>query len=240
GASLGSFGVLGCTLPRKIPLIRIIEYTNVNILPTIASIGNSTLTSARTLKFASLISNIASKNSSLDKKPLKGGMPAMESDVMRVNVNDTGMMAARPPSFFRLLVPVSWSTMPMIMNSAPLKVAWLIRWNTAATTAIVKICSDAPLCTPKAPMPRSDMMSPSCETVEKASTAFRSSCLTALNAAHTSVMRPTSKILQTHNSEKANNGVNLATRYRPALTIVAECRYALTGVGASMASGSQT
>src|SRR5699024_2333479 len=127
GASFGSFGVLGCTLPRNMPLINITEYINVKILPTMASIGNSTLTSARTLKSASLMANIASKNNSLDKKPLNGGMPAMESDVMSVNVNEIGMMVTRPPSRFKLLVPVSWSTIPMIMNSAPLKVAWLIR-----------------------------------------------------------------------------------------------------------------
>ena len=29
-------------------------------------------------------------------------------------------------------VPVSWSTMPALMNSAALKVAWLRMWNTAA------------------------------------------------------------------------------------------------------------
>src|SRR5699024_210782 len=98
--------------------------------------------------------------------------------------------------------------------------------------AHVKICSEAPLCTPRAPMQSSDMIRTSCETVEQASTAFRLSCLTALNAAHTRVIRPTSKMVQTHSSEKANRGVNLATRYSPALTIVAECRYALTGVGA--------
>jgi hypothetical protein len=34
-------------------------------------------------------------------------------------------------------------------------------------------------------------------------------------------------------------GVILAMRYTPAFTIVAECRYALTGVGASIAFGSQ-
>ena len=37
----------------------------------------------------------------------------------------------------------------------------------------------------------------------------------------------------------ANAGANRATRYTPALTIVAECRYVLTGVGATIAPGSQ-
>jgi hypothetical protein len=34
-------------------------------------------------------------------------------------------------------------------------------------------------------------------------------------------------------------GVIRASRYTPAFTIVAECRYALTGVGAAIAFGSQ-
>src|SRR5687767_10141611 len=34
-------------------------------------------------------------------------------------------------------------------------------------------------------------------------------------------------------------GVNLASRYMPALTMVAECRYVETGVGAFMAPGNQ-
>ena len=36
-----------------------------------------------------------------------------------------------------------------------------------------------------------------------------------------------------------SSGVIRATRYTPAFTIVAECRYALTGVGACIAFGSQ-
>ena len=42
-----------------------------------------------------------------------------------------------------------------------------------------------------------------------------------------------------HRSRSANAGARRATRYTPALTIVAECRYALTGVGATIAPGSQ-
>ncbi len=36
-----------------------------------------------------------------------------------------------------------------------------------------------------------------------------------------------------------NTGSNRASRYTPAFTMVAECRYALTGVGAAIAFGSQ-
>ena len=41
-------------------------------------------------------------------------------------------------------------------------------------------------------------------------------------------------------SEATKKGKSRATRYTPATTIVAECTSALTGVGPSMASGSQT
>ena len=39
-------------------------------------------------------------------------------------------------------------------------------------------------------------------------------------------------------SDPAKIGANQATRITPAFTIVAECRYALTGVGAAIAPGS--
>src|SRR5690606_36267710 len=41
-----------------------------------------------------------------------------------------------------------------------------------------------------------------------------------------------------HTACSAKAGAQRATRYTPALTIVAECRYALTGVGATIAPGS--
>ena len=42
-----------------------------------------------------------------------------------------------------------------------------------------------------------------------------------------------------HAGESANPGVIRATRYTPAFTMAAACRYALTGVGAAIAPGSQ-
>ena len=98
------------------------------------------------------------------------------------------------------------------MNNAPLNVAWLIKWKTAATIATVNSSSAAPVCTPNAPRPRSDIISPSCETVENASIAFKSSCLTALNDAQASVINPVSKMSHTQSSLKAKIGVNRATR----------------------------
>ena len=44
-----------------------------------------------------------------------------------------GISVNRPPSWRMSQVPVSWSMMPAVMNSAALKVAWFRLWNTAAT-----------------------------------------------------------------------------------------------------------
>ena len=52
-----------------------------------------------------------------------------------VSVPTTGSSVMRPPSLRMSRVPVSWSTMPALMNSAALKAAWLRMWNTAATVA---------------------------------------------------------------------------------------------------------
>ena len=84
-----------------------------------------------------------------------------------------------------------------------------------------------------------DIIIPNCETVENARIPFKSCCFVAFNEAQNSVIKPTKVIVHIHPSDTANNGVKRATRYNPALTIVAECKYALTGVGASIASGNQ-
>ncbi len=50
---------------------------------------------------------------------------------------------------------------------------------------------------------------------------------------------PVSDTIQNHSSEWPSAGYSRASRNTPALTIVAECRYADTGVGAAIACGSQ-
>ncbi|MOA65442.1 hypothetical protein D3C78_1918280 [compost metagenome] len=68
------------------------------------------------------------------------------------------------------------------------------------------------------------MINPSWLIVEKASIAFRSVCLIALNEPKISVISPTPDTSQNQAACPENTGVNLATRYNPALTIVAECK----------------
>jgi hypothetical protein len=53
------------------------------------------------------------------------------------------------------------------------------------------------------------------------------------------VAAPATVTAVVHKGIDPTTGVILAMRYTPAFTIVAEWRYALTGVGASIALGSQ-
>ena len=53
------------------------------------------------------------------------------------------------------------------------------------------------------------------------------------------VARPVSDTIQNHGSVPPSAGYSRASRNTPAFTIVAECRYADTGVGAAIAWGSQ-
>ena len=109
-----------------------IEYTNVNILPTIAKIGKIIPRVFKLNRGVCVASIIASKNFSFDKKPLNGGTPAILNAVITVRVKEIGMIVSKPPSFFTSRVPVTWSMAPVIINNAPLKVAWLIKWKAAA------------------------------------------------------------------------------------------------------------
>jgi hypothetical protein len=53
------------------------------------------------------------------------------------------------------------------------------------------------------------------------------------------VSAPPPATVQSQTSVLLKIGLSRASKYTPALTMVAEWRYALTGVGASMALGSQ-
>ncbi len=58
-------------------------------------------------------------------------------------------------------------------------------------------------------------------------------------AATNAVTAPIIAIISMVSEDCSNTGYNLATRNTPAATIVAACINALTGVGPSIASGSQ-
>ncbi|CAM3982753.1 hypothetical protein DEMA109039_02440 [Deinococcus marmoris] len=116
--------------------------------------------------------------------------------------------------------------MPTTKNSAALKAAWLSRWVVAAKRPSASAS------------PYSAISRPSCDTVEKASSALRSVCFSARHDPQNIVATPSGTIIPLHRALLPKISPNLATSTTPALTIVAECRKAETGVGASIAVGS--
>jgi hypothetical protein len=66
---------------------------------------------------------------------LRNGTPAIEAAAITARAAVHGIAFARPPSSRMSRLPVSWSTIPAVMKSAALKVAWFRTWNIAATAA---------------------------------------------------------------------------------------------------------
>src|SRR5437867_11665599 len=99
-----------------------------------------------------------------------------------------------------------------------------MRWNMAALIAPV-------------PTPRN--MYPSWEMVEYARTRLMSHCLSAIVAANRAVSAPTPATTAPEMGARAKRTLQRATRYTPAVTIVAAWIRAETGVGPCMAAGSQ-
>lgn len=155
---------------------------------------------------------VSAKNISLDRKPLSSGTPAIDAAATMASVAVIGMALYRPDKRLRSRVPVSWSTMPAAMNSEALKVAWLIMWKMAATSASVLF------------RPSSSVISPRWLMVEYASTPFMSCWKMAAYAPSTSVISPAPPMIQNHSSVPDSTGQKRASRNTPAFTMVAECR----------------
>src|SRR5690606_41264819 len=79
---------------------------------------------------------------------------------------------------------------------------------------------------------------PSAAMVVYARIFFMSRSRIARAAAVSIVIPPAMTIGRFHRGSSPSTGLIRATRYTPAFTIAAECRYALTGVGAAIALGS--
>ena len=124
-------------------------------------------------------------------------------------------------------VPVAWSMTPTTMNSEALNIAWA--HSRASPASIMSL----------PPVPTITVIRPSWLTVPNARISFRSYSRTARQPASSMVSTPSTTTVGRHGGESANPGDIRATRYTPALTIAAACRYALTGVGAAIAPGSQ-
>jgi hypothetical protein len=82
-------------------------------------------------------------------------------------------------------------------------------------------------------------MKPSWLTVPNARMRLRSYWRSARHPPTSMVMRPTVSTSGRQVGARANAGASRAMRYTPAFTMVAEWRNALTGVGATIAPGSQ-
>ena len=110
------------------------------------------------------------------------------------------------------------------MKSSALKTAWAAKWYIAAEYA---------------PMPTAKIISPICDIVEYAMTRLMSTWLSAMTPAITAVPMPTHATMPWATGARSNSGWKRAIRYTPAVTMVAAWISAETGVGPSMASGSQ-
>jgi hypothetical protein len=163
----------------------------------------------------------------LRQEAVEHGTPAIAALATSASVTVIGIAWTRPLRRRMSRVPVSWSMMPAAMNSDALNVAWLMMWNTAATAASGLL------------RPSSSVMRPRWLIVEYASRRFRSFWNIARYAPSTSVVAPAPVTIQNHASLPASAGHSRASRNTPAFTIVAECKYADTGVGAAIACGSQ-
>src|SRR5918992_2832518 len=95
------------------------------------------------------------------------------------------------------------------------------------------------MATAYAPTPAARNMYPSWLIVEYARTRFRSSWPIADRPAYRAVTSPTTATTTRADSDASNRAWVRTTRYTPAVTIVAAWISAETGVGPSMASGSQ-
>src|SRR3989337_2674364 len=76
--------------------------------------------------------------------------------------------------------------------------------------------------------------------VEYATIRLMSFCTRAMVAAKTAVSPPIQAMTVSETGARSNKGADRATMYTPAVTMVAAWISAETGVGPSMASGSQT
>src|SRR6266581_7278638 len=116
-------------------------------------------------------------------------------------------------------------TLPEPRNSRALKKACVMRWKIPAANA---------------PTPSARNMYPSWLTVEYASTRLISFCTSAMVAARIAVNAPIEATTVEVLGVSTNSADDRATMYTPAVTMVAAWISADTGVGPSIASGSQT
>ena len=155
----------------------------------------------------------ASRPASLATKPRNGGRPAIDAVAMTATTATGRRLAWSPESCRRSRVWAAWSTIPTVMNSVALNSPWA-----SSSAAAAKVASSQPA-------PKSATRNPSWLTVPWASSSLTSCCRSAASPPASMVRTPTPITTGRHQTTMgASTGANLATRYTPALTIVAECR----------------
>ena len=199
------------------------QYVTVSAAPTTATASSRTAGQV----WPGVTSSIAVSIDSLDTKPRVGGMPAIAAAPRQVAPKVHGMRRHSGPSRRRSRVPASWSTTPTSMNSPDLN------------SACASVCRAAAARAAGVPMPIVATIQPSCETVEYAMSCLRSVFCRAKTAPITAVPMPAVTSSAVHAGVPAKAGEKRMSRKMPALTTAAACRYALTGVAAAIASGSQ-
>ena len=102
--------------------------------------------------------------------------------------------------------------MPATMKAAALKAPWASSMTQPAVSAA------------GVPQPNTAIISPSWLIVPKARSSLRSCWRIARRPPPIIVTTPTVTTTGRHRSRSTNAGARRATRYTPALTIVAECR----------------
>ena len=137
-----------------------------------------------------------------------------------------GSLMIRPCMSSILRDPVTFSTAPTHRNISDFETAWKITSITPAHTASGR------------PTPAQATISPKLEIVEWASTRFPSDVAIAIRDAAKKV-NPPIKVTRTPVSVPSSIGEMRIRRYTPAFTMVAECKRADVGVGATIAPRSQ-
>jgi hypothetical protein len=144
GGSCGARGRSVAGGPKNTWRMKRSEYATLNAPAMVARSGRPTW-----VMLSPLTKVVSAKNISLDRKPLSSGTPAIDAAATMASVAVMGMALYRPDSRLRSRVPVSWSTTPAAMKSEALKVAWLIMWKMAATSASVLFSPSSSVISPR-------------------------------------------------------------------------------------------
>lgn len=168
---------------------------------------------------------LSSKIKSLEKNPVKNGNPINETDPINKQKKVIGLDTKDEPLFLESWSSINeWIIDPALKNKRALKKAWLKRWNKLRE---------------KLERPAIHIIYPNWLHVEKAITFLKSFWNKPIEAAKNEVNDPRKNINIKTSGNLSIKNETLIVKNTPAVTIVAAWIRADTGVGPSIASGSQ-